>query len=540
MKHVPARCAPKILSFNARKMFMARSLASVLAANMLGLAAANASTTDADAVFLGSFEAQPNNPFVSAGPCVPSASGHDYQVGPDGGQFASIDQVPWENLGPGDTVRIFYRPDPYKGKFAINAHGTYAAPVRVCGVKGPNGERPIIQGSGANTRPTMSYGRNSASDSNQSRGIAMIVARGEEDGVTQPEFIQIDGLKFQNAWSQYSYTDMAGNTQSYNDFGGCIWVERGHHIIIADNEITDCAQAIFSRSSDGGDAVLTKDLRISGNFFSNNGIVGSDTTHTTYVQSVGVTYEFNVYGPMRAGAGGNALKDRSVGPVVRYNRFESGSYALDFVEAEDYPDYALSDPNYRTTFVYGNQIIKEGPLAIHYGGDHIGSESNYRKGTLYFYSNTVHLLQSNEGAAYLFRMSTTDEQGEVWNNVFVYDGGTQYPCVRTSQEVAEPYVTGGIVNLGVNWIDQRWGDSDPYHPVPGELNGTLNFVEGTPTPVDLQTLIPLAGGEAVDLAQAALPEVVNLPVTYQLNTASLSPEPRPINGAGMDLGAIER
>ena len=445
-----------------------------------------------------------------------------------------------ENLQAGDTVRIFYRADPYKGKFSINAHGTYQAPVRVCGVKVPNGERPIVDGNGATTRPTMSYGRNSASDTNQSRGVVMIVSRAEEDGVTQPEYIQIDGLKIQAGQPAYSYVDMSGNTQQYAGFGGCIWVERGHHITIADNEIQDCSQAIFSRSMDGNSSVLTMDLRIALNRFYNNGEALNNTIHTTYIQSVGVTYEFNYYGPMRPDAWGNAIKDRSVGAVVRYNRMESGAYAFDFVEAEDYSEYANSDPNYRTTFVYGNQIIKEGPLAVHYGGDHAGSEPNYRKGTLYFWNNTVHMLQSTEGAAYLFRMSTTEESGQVWNNVFVYDGATQYPCVRTSQEVAPPYVTGGIVNLGVNWIDDRWGDSDPYHDVPGELNGTTNFVVGSPWPVDPATLIPLAGGAAVDTSQPQLPDVANLPVDHELTTDTFLPAVRPVNGAGMDLGAIER
>jgi hypothetical protein len=152
----------------------------------------------------------------------------------------------------------------------------------------------------------------------------------------------------------------------------------------------------------------------------------------------------------------------------------------------------------------------------------------------------VYLEGGGGGAAYMFRISTTDETAQVWNNVFVYNGSIQYPSMRTSQEVAAPYVTGGIVNLGVNWIDQRWGDSDPYHPVPGELNGTANFIEGTPTPVDLATLIPFNGGEAVDTAQAQLPDVDAYPVDYQLDATTLQPQPRDVNGAAMDLGAVER
>ena len=46
----------------------------------------------------------------------------------------------------GDTVRIFYSSTPYKGKFLLAAQGTTDAPVRICGVRGPNGERPEIDG----------------------------------------------------------------------------------------------------------------------------------------------------------------------------------------------------------------------------------------------------------------------------------------------------------------------------------------------------------------------------------------------------------
>jgi hypothetical protein len=526
-------------SDNGIGTLIARTAAALFA--LCGLLLPLIASATPDDIFNGSFEAVPNNPLLGLGPCVPSGAGHDYQVGPDGGQLASLDQVPWENLAAGDTVRIFYRADPYKGKFSINAHGTASAPVRVCGVAGPNGERPVIDGDGATTRSTLSYGRNSASAMNQTRGILMIVSRSNEDGVTQPEYIQVDGLKFMRAQPEYSFYDMSGNLQQYNGFGGCIWIERGHHITIADNEITDCSQAIFSRSSDGGgEALLTMDVRIAGNDISNNGEAGNETIHQTYIQSVGVTYEVNHYGPMRDGATGNSIKDRSVGAVVRYNRIESGAYAIDLVEAEDYPNYAMSDPAYRTTYVYGNQIVKHGSLAIHYGGDHIGSEDHYRKGALYFWNNTVYLEGGGGGAAYMFRLSTTDETAQVWNNVFVYDGVIQYPSMRTSQEVAAPYVTGGIVNLGVNWIDQRWGDSDPYHPVPGELNGTSNFIEGTPTPVDLATLIPFSGGEAVDTAQAQLPDVDAYPVDYQLDATTLQPQTRSVNGAAMDIGAVER
>ncbi len=467
-----------------------------------------------------------------------AAMGKDYQVGPGAGQLQTLDQVPWESLEAGDTVRIFYRPEPYAGKFAINAMGTATAPVRVCGVKGPHGERPVIDGSGATSRSTMSYGRASASVTNQERGIIMIVARGSADwGTMTPSYIVIDGLKLQRAQPDYGFMRTDGKAGRYSDFAGCIWVEQGHHITIADNEISDCSQAIFSRSADGGDAFLTKDLRIAGNDMHGNGIAGNDHMHTTYIQSVGVIYEFNRYGPLRPGALGNSIKDRSVGAVVRYNRIEAGTYAIDLVDAEDYTGYALHDRAYRTAFVYANQIVKRGPLMLHYGGDHEGSEASFRKGTLYFYSNTVYMLRSDASAAYLFKLSTTDEHAQVWNNVFVFDPSIRSAAMRISQDVDSESVAGGILELGVNWITSGWGDGDRDHTVGGRLEGRDNMLTGAKPPIDTTTLMPLPGSRIIGAAQAGPAAASTYPVRYQLGRA-LQPVARGDAGQGGDLGAL--
>lgn len=477
-------------------------------------------------------------PFVM--PCEPSGrrGGKDYQVGDGPGQLPSLDRVPWEDLGPGDTVRIFHRAAPYKGKFAINAHGSADAPVRVCGVKGPGGERPVIDGADAPTRKTLSYGRGSASLTNQQRGIVMVVAKGDEDGKTQPSYVQIDGLKIQRGHPDYAFQAVDGTSQRYAEFGGCIWLERGHHLTIADNEITDCMQAIFSRSQDGGPATETRDVLISGNWLHDNGIAGKDTMHTTYVQSVGAIYEFNHYGSLRKGARGNSIKDRSVGMVVRYNRIDDGARAIDMVEAEDYPEPALADPAYRSSWVYGNQILKDGRkgATFHYGGDHAGSEGNYRKGTLYFFHNTVRLTGDDYAA--LFQLSTTEEKAEVWNNVFLFDPAIAHPRMRAGQDNDDGIATGGVITFGRNWIDARWIDAGRQLTLGGKLVGVENLIAGTTWPVDADTFVPLAGGKASRNGLAGPAAAQSHPVRYQVDSAG-RPSLRLGFGAGADLGAIE-
>ena len=57
--------------------------------------------------------------------------------------------------------------------------------------------------------------------------------------------------------------------------------------------------------------------------------------HNSYTAAIGITFEYNRYGPLLAGAGGNNLKDRSAGMVARYNWIEGGNRQLDLVDAED-------------------------------------------------------------------------------------------------------------------------------------------------------------------------------------------------------------
>src|SRR5437868_10115516 len=65
-----------------------------------------------------------------------AAVGPEYNVGP-GQAFARLADVPWEDLAPGDTVRVFWREAPYNEKLLINRTGTAAKPIRIVGMPGP-------------------------------------------------------------------------------------------------------------------------------------------------------------------------------------------------------------------------------------------------------------------------------------------------------------------------------------------------------------------------------------------------------------------
>jgi hypothetical protein len=477
---------------------------------------------------------------LNIAPCV-AGLGHDYTVGPTQ-PYTELDQVPWESLTAGDTVRIFARDTPYRGKFMLSTSGTVHAPIRVCGVRGSDGKRPSVSAVNAVTRRHQWYG----DPLHESRSIIVIKRKSNSDWTSYPQYIQIDGLNMGGATPKYSFIDTNGVTQKYTDFGACIWVDRGHHITIADNLIHDCTNGIFTKSTDDGDFAVTRDIRIAGNTIYRNGLSGRETLHNSYVQSIGVVYEYNRYGPLVAGAGGNLIKDRSVGTVIRYNHLSGGAHAIDLVEAEDYAVTAMADPAYRTSYVYGNRIVKDGGTGslIHYGGDHSGSEPNaswgepiYRKGTLYFYGNSVNITGSS-GA--LFQLSTTEEHAEIWNNAFYFEPTVTYPQLRQRQDVNTTYWTnGGVLNLGKNWMNANWTDAGPWHVVGGQVFGQANMITGTRAPFAAVTLLPLVDSPLLDVAQADLSAVASYPAQYQLNTKYV-PMIRQTKGAGRDLGALER
>lgn len=483
-------------------------------------------------------------------PCVAGA-GRDFQVGPGAGQLASLDQVPWESLKAGDTVRIFYKPTAYKGKVFISAEGTATMPVRVCGVKGPNGERPVVDGNGANTRAQLAgfYGAQGSQGVvyNETRGVFFIGRPASAAWQFYPKHVQIDGLKITGAHPNYGFTDGWGVQKKYLTFGACVWADRGHNITIADNEITDCSQAIYTKSTDDGEFAVTTNIRIAGNTFTDIGHSSnaqSNINHTTYTASKNIVFEFNRYGPIKAGSPGNSIKDRSIGTVIRYNRIEDGARFVDLVEAQDFPATATKDPAYRTTFVYGNQMVKDGGKGsgIHYGGDSNGStpgatwgEPVNRKGTLYFFHNTVRLTGNGYGV--MFQLSTTEERAEVHNNIFIWDASIPEKSFRSKTDVGAAWTSGGIVNLGTNWASQGWQDSDQWHPVPGQLNGTGNLLTGSAAPVDTSMFAPLAGSSVIDKASALPPALAGHPVQYQLIGGKWAK--RDVTGAAFELGAVE-
>ncbi|MBI3680868.1 MAG: right-handed parallel beta-helix repeat-containing protein [Acidobacteria bacterium] len=337
-----------------------------------------------------------------------------YEVGP-GKPYESIGVVPWESLEPGDTVLIHWRPEPYKEKWVLCRQGTDSEPITVRGVPGPNGELPVIDGNGATTRTALNYW-------NEIRGILKIGGASNPPD-TMPRYIVVESLEFRAARPPYSFKSANGRTLEYALNAAALYVEKGEHITIRNCILRDSGNGLFIGSPS---TEPSRDFLIESNYILDNGNEGRGFEHNSYTAAIGIVFQYNRYGPLRAGAQGNNLKDRSAGLTVRYNWIEGGNRQLDLVDGED-SSVIVADPAYRSTYVYGNILIERdndgNRQMIHYGGDS-GIEQQYRKGALYAYNNTFVSLRRDRTT--LVRLSTNEEAARFFNNIFyvIAAGGT--------------------------------------------------------------------------------------------------------------------
>lgn len=350
-----------------------------------------------------------------------------YHVGP-GQDYATPNDVPWENLTADTLIKIHWRDEPYRNKWVINTAGTEDSPVVVLGV--PDNDRlPVISGENATTRQALNYW-------NEERSLIKIGASSIPAN-NNAAYITIACLDLMSAKPDYTFTTDNGSSSRYNSNAAAIHIEQGEHISIKNCDIHDAGNGIFSTAN-------SSEIIISANHIWDNGIDGSIYEHNSYTESLGITFEFNHYGPLCSTCLGNNLKDRSAGTVIRYNWIEDGNRQLDLVDSDH--SELISNERYQTTFVYGNLLIEhEGQgnrQIVHYGGDS-GNEASYRKGTLYFYHNTIY---SDRSKNTLLRLSSNDESAELHNNIIF---AADLAIVDQS----------GTVNMYNNWLTTDWVNS---------------------------------------------------------------------------------
>jgi parallel beta-helix repeat protein len=441
-----------------------------------------------------------------------------YEVKPNT-TLDTIAEVPWATLQPGDTVLIYWRATPYKEKWVICRQGTPSAPITVRGVANQNGDLPVIDGSGATTPANLNF-------AGEQRGVIKI-GSANIPADTMPKYITIENLEIRSAHPDYQFTDDSGNLQTYSSAASSIYVEKGENITVRNCKMHDSANGFFVASSD---ETVSRNILVEGNYIFGNGIVGSGFQHNNYTAAIGITFQYNRFGALRAGAGGNALKDRSAGTVIRYNWIEHGNRQLDLVEGEDSVQIR-SAPEYRKTYVYGNVLIEPDGAGnsqiTHYGGDG-GNAATYRKGTLYFYHNTV--VSTRTGNTTLFRLSTNEETCDARNNIFyVTANGANLALLDDT----------GALSISHNWLKPSWRIS--HGTATGTVNNDGTSIQGTSpgfageASQDFRLLSTSQAINAGTILNADVLPAHNVVRQYVKHQAG---EARPVNGV-LDIGAYE-
>jgi hypothetical protein len=499
------------------------------------------------------------------GSTAPGGGGTSYHVGP-GQAYATIGAVPWYSLKAGDTVYIHYQSTPYHEKFLVSGQGTAAQWIRVLGVPGPGCELPVISGDGATTSANMhNYWQDATGGSAiQDSGIIEIAVN---RGTVLPAYIQIAGLEVRDAGAPYTFTAENGTSANYGTFSACIYAHSASHLLVSGNTLHNCGLGFYNWIGDGSAptsywAGLEVDTVLQGNYFYDNGAVGSYTCHQSYTESQGVIIEYNHYGAMKTGSMGSQLKDRSAGTIVRYNYIEQSpqGWDLDLVNPQNGWPVLGSLPTYAHDFVYGN-IIVDKILAqdfIHWNEDDQSGHgrANQASGALAFYDNTI-VVVANQSDFY----GALDIFNETWGG-FDCPSGPQPGVIRQHNNIyaslprtvgsaAAPLQFGycGLENFdfGTNWVSPGWtswkhggasasGTTSIVSPSgndPGFVNATGNDFHLT------------AGSSAVGIGGILAPAVTNNPEALDLTPvfqylADQQVEVRSTSAAGSDLGAFER
>lgn len=373
-----------------------------------------------------------------------------HEVGP-GKPLNSLGEVPWEALGPGDEVRIHWRAQPYAEKWALCTRGTADRPIVVRGIPGPGGRLPVIDGRDATTRSQLNYW-------GQERGVLKIGGTNLTTHII-PGHLIVENLEIRSGRRPHVFHGRKGRT-SYSKDAASVNVEIVEHLVLRNLVLHDSSNGLLVSPQ-------SKDVRVERCRLYDNGNPGSISEHNAYTECLGMVYEGNWFGPLRAGCRGNNLKDRSAGLVVACNWIEGGNRQLDLVEAMGNPAINAAR-EYRRTVVYGNVLIeREGDgnnQIVHYGGD-MGDATTYRKGTLQFYHNTV--ISTRLSPVAIFRLSSPDESVECWNNILhAATGGKNLTLM----------VTVGTLKLGKNWLTRGWVTS--YEAFAGRVDEMGPLMDG--------------------------------------------------------------
>ena len=421
--------------------------------------------------------------------CTAEGSGTTYDV-TDGTSYAN---VPWNTLGPGDTVRIHY--GVYSIPFQIQTSGTPTQPIRVCGIPDANGNLPILTGNNAGpgnvTSAQQPYGMIVLAINNFQHVNCLSGTGCSQPPEPDPHSIIIEGLKVRSAYSAYS---RAGGAGAWALGAGSIRIG-ARDVVIRGNEITDSSNGVFCISQATElETSMVRRVTVEGNYIYGNGEVGGYSQHNNYLQGDELLYQWNWVGTVRSGSGGGSVKIRMPYSVVRYNYIQGSARILDMVELQDWYDYGIPSTYYadnmptttptdpisiadvaavaehiQKDYIYGNVFDNNAlygnsaVFPIHYFPDVFGNRE--KGGTGYFYHNThreVHDASGiYEGSTELIDSSRIGPLPGVWpqtrltNNIIDLECATSN-CANGKPQFSFAVAYQDIIGLDKNWITAGW------------------------------------------------------------------------------------
>jgi hypothetical protein len=379
----------------------------------------------------------------------------DYDVG-DGFPYLTIGSVPWKNLGPGAVVRIHHRAAPYHEKILVSTRGSAAEPIKVIGIAGPNGEKPVIDG--ANATAGASLGYESSSYTPQMSVVA--VARGANTPVNgKAGYVEISGLEVRNTTDQ-SFTNLLGQAEAYYSSSGAIYLRGAEHVVIRDCELHHAWSGLVAENY-GTESEVNRDVLIERCYFHDNTRADAYSGHNAQLEAIGITVQFCRFDANLNRDKNANIRDGSAGAVYRYNLIEGGSYLFELDQPTGAIALVTADAGYATTHLYGNTLINrngDGSSLVRFGSVYYDT-SNARP-LLHFYHNTVVMDTPSTGRA-VFSLALPETTVETRNNVFYASSG-QFQMINNP----------GVINLGVNWANTGWSTGS------GTVNGAANLLTG--------------------------------------------------------------
>lgn len=441
-----------------------------------------------------------------------------FHVGP-GQAYETPADVPWNVVGAGSDVLIHYRSEPYRYKILLASRGTSAQPVRLIGVPGPNGERPVLDGENALPPPMSAKYEPDTNVEDQS--LIAIERNDTQANSFKPGWIEIRGLELRNAHPDFSYSrQIGGATDSYGSGAAALFLRGAENVLISDCVIHHCATGITTNSGGNNENSLVRGLLIDHCHFHSQGKNAANTYygHNLLTQAAGVTVQFCRLEPPLTGSAVPNIDDRSAGFTAACNWIEGGGSQINLSEPYSAAPLLTDDPSWGITHVWGNVMRNFGAGSgnvIHFGETYLPGAR-----VLHFHHNTVHC--QNNYSRNLLNLHAAGDSALAYNNIIRHSGIAEFRLNAGS----------GTVVFGAALISPGYITSTGFSGSQNILtSANIGFVDEANGDYHLT-----AGSPAIDAA-IALP--TNALPAYAQYAYHATGHLRHRSGAADDLGAFE-